>query len=287
MRSTITNVATWTGFAVLLLLVVMLGGSTGVAAQCMAAISILVMAIHAIVALGWSEVAIFAASCLTITFAMENIGTTTGFPFGRYAFLVGARLPHVGSIPIIVGALYFGMGYASWVMASLLVGHRVERPKTRYALVAVPLVAAFVMTQWDVVMDPSGSTLGKAWAWYDSGAYFGVPLSNFLGWLLVTWLYFQAFAIISYRRRAKADYVWRPRAFWSFPILLYLAAGLCHIPQMLAPDARLIDAGGRAWSAADLRETAVIVMLFTMAPTSILALLRLASQERDRSSAPG
>jgi putative membrane protein len=198
MRSTITNVATWTGFAVLLLLVVMLGGSTGVAAQCMAAISILVMAIHAIVALGWSEVAIFAASCLTITFAMENIGTTTGFPFGRYAFLVGARLPHVGSIPIIVGALYFGMGYASWVMASLLVGHRVERPKTRYALVAVPLVAAFVMTQWDVVMDPSGSTLGKAWAWYDSGAYFGVPLSNFLGWLLVTWLYFQAFAIISY-----------------------------------------------------------------------------------------
>jgi putative membrane protein len=52
---------------------------------------------------------------------------------------------------------------------------------------------------------------------------------------------------------------------------------------MLVPDATLVDAGGRAWSAADLRETAVIVMLCTMAPSSILALLRLASpQRRDR-----
>ena len=287
MRNAIAKIAIWTGCAILLLLVVMLGGSTGVAAQCLAAISIFVLAVHAVIALGWAEAAIFAATCLTITFAMENLGTTTGFPFGRYAFLVGARLPHVGVIPIIVGALYFGMGYASWVIASLLTRPRVERPKTRHAVVAVPLVAAFVMTQWDVVMDPSGSTLGKAWAWYDSGGYFGVPLSNFLGWLLVTWLYFQVFAIVSYRRRAKAAYVSRPRAFWAFPILLYLAAGLCHIPQMLAPDARLVDAGGRVWSAEDLRETAVIVMLFTMAPTSILALLRLASQQGDRSAAPG
>ena len=59
------------------------------------------------------------------------------------------------------------------------------------------------------------------------------------------------------------------------PILLYLAAGLCHVPPLFDPDIRLVDAGGRVWSAADLRETAVIVMLSTMLPTSILALFRL------------
>jgi putative membrane protein len=285
MRRGVSNIATWTGFAILLLLIVMLGAGTGPAAQCLAAASILVLAIHAVVALGWADAAIFAATCLTITFAIENIGATTGFPFGRYTFLVGAGLLHIGVIPIIVGPLYFGMGYASWVIASLLVGPRVELPQTRYALFAVPLIAAFVMTQWDVVMDPSGSTLAKAWAWFDSGAYFGVPLSNFLGWLLVTWLYFQVFAIFAYRRRARAAYVSRPRVFWTFPILVYLAAGLCHLPPLLAADARLVDAGGRAWSAADLRETAVIVMLFTMAPSSILALLRLTSPERRKPSA--
>lgn len=157
------DIATWSGFAILLLLIVALGAGTGAAAQWLAAISILVLAIHAVVALGWAEAAVFAAACLTITFALENVGATTGFPFGRYAFLVGAGLPHIGVIPIIVGPLYFGMGYASWVIANLLIGSRVARPQTRYTLVAVPLVAAFVMTQWDVVMDPSGSTLGKAW----------------------------------------------------------------------------------------------------------------------------
>jgi uncharacterized membrane protein len=282
----ITSIAAWSGFAILLLLNIMLAGGTGVAAQCLAAISILVLAVHAVVALGWAEAAIFAATCLVITFAIENLGATTGFPFGRYAFLVGAGLPHIGVIPIIVGPLYFGMGYASWVIANLLVGAQVERPRTRYALFAVPLIAAFVMTQWDAVMDPSGSTLGKAWIWYDSGGYFGVPLSNFLGWLLVTWLYFQVFAIFAYKRRTRAPYPSRPRALWTFPILLYLGAGLYHLPPLLASDARLLDAGGRAWSAADLRETAVIVMIFTMVPTSILALVRLASpEERDRSTA--
>lgn len=287
---TIANIAAWTGFAILLLLVLGLAGGTGVAAQGVAAISILVMAIHAVVALGWTEAAMFAAACLTITFAMENLGTATGFPFGHYAFLTGAGLPHVGAIPIIVGPLYFGMGYASWVIANLLLGSRIERPQTRFALFAVPLVAAFVMTEWDVVMDPSGSTLNRAWVWYDSGGYFGVPLSNFLGWLLVTWLYFQAFALLAYRMRDKPDYAPRPRLFWAIPVLLYLAAGLARIPPLLAPDARLVDAGGRAWSAADLRETGVIVMLATMAPTSMLALLRLATAcqpEREPPAPPG
>jgi hypothetical protein len=72
--------------------------------------------------------------------------------------------------PIIVGPLYFGMGYASWVIANLLVGSQVKRPKIRYALFAVPLIAEFVMTQWDTVMDPSGSTLGKTWLWTTAAA---------------------------------------------------------------------------------------------------------------------
>jgi hypothetical protein len=252
-RRTIANVAAWTGLTILLGLIVMLGEGTGMAAQGLAALSILLLTVHAVLALGWTEAAIFAAICLTITFAVENLGATTGFPFGRYAFLVDAGLPRVGAIPIIVGPLYFGMGYASWVIANLLVGPRVERPQ-----------------------HPSGSTLGKAWAWFNGGGYFGVPLSNFLGWLLVTWLYFQVFAIFAYARRTRAAHPARSRVFWVIPILIYLAAGLCHLPPLAAHDVTLVDAGGRTWSAADLRETAAIVMLFTMAPTSILALSRLA-----------
>ena len=43
---------------------------------------------------------------------------------------------------------------------------------------ALPTVAAFVMTQWDLVMEPPEATIGKAWIWHDGGGYFGVPMSN-------------------------------------------------------------------------------------------------------------
>jgi putative membrane protein len=55
-----------------------------------------------------------------------------------------------------------------------------------------------------------------------------------------------------------------------------MISGLCHIPPLFDKDSRLVDAGHKVWSAADLRETTVIVMLFTMLPTSLLALIRLA-----------
>jgi putative membrane protein len=227
-------------------------------------------------ALGWVEALAFTIICLTITFAVENLGVLTGVPFGHYAFLVEPNLPHVGVVPVIVGLLYVGMGYPSWVIANVLFAGGVSRPPDLPQLFGVPVIAAFVMVQWDVVMDPAGSTLGHAWAWYDSGGYFGVPLSNFLGWFLVTFLYFQAFSLFLYSRRTLPPIPARSRAFWAAPVLLYLAAGLCHLPPLLDPDSRLVDAGGRVWSAADLRETTVIVMLFTMLPTSLLALLRIA-----------
>jgi hypothetical protein len=83
----------------------------------------------------------------------RGTGTATGFPFGAYHFEVGADLPHVGLIPIIVGPLWFGAGYFSWTVASVLLDgadRQLDRP---FNLVALPVVAAFVLTQWDLVMD--------------------------------------------------------------------------------------------------------------------------------------
>ena len=107
--------------------------------------------------------------CVVVTFAMENIGAATGVSFGRYHFEVGSDLPHVGLIPVIVGPLWFGMGYFSWIVAGTLVGAGM-RPVRGFELLAWPFVTASVMTQWDVVMDPPLSTISKAWIWHvDAG----------------------------------------------------------------------------------------------------------------------
>jgi len=31
--------------------------------------------------------------------------------------------------------------------------------------------------------------------WHDGGADFGVPLTNYLGWLLTSWMFYQVFAL--------------------------------------------------------------------------------------------
>src|SRR5581483_6192603 len=136
-------------------------------------------------------------------------------------------LPHVGVIPVIVGPLWFGMGYFSWVLAGTLLGAP-ARPKSKFELLAWPVVAAFVMTQWDLVMDPPESTISKAWIWHDGGAHFGVPLSNYFGWLLTSWLFFQAFAIYLSRQADRPASMSAP-ALRGIAISLYLATGLTHL----------------------------------------------------------
>ncbi|GJE80897.1 carotenoid biosynthesis protein [Methylorubrum thiocyanatum] len=270
------RVGFWLGVTALWLAVLYQGGRTTALAQATAALSIAVLVVHAILALGRVRAAAFLAICLTVTFAIENLGVATGIPFGAYTFRVGAGLPHVGTIPIIVGPLYFGLGYPAWIIACLLLGTDIGGPANRRELVFTPVVAAFTLTQWDVVMDPANATIGRAWAWFESGGYFGVPLSNFLGWFLTTWLFFQGFALFAYRDRGRSRSVRRSPAFLAVPVLLYAASALCHLPPLLDPDAVVVDAGGRAWSSADIRETAAILALFTMLPVALLALMKLA-----------
>jgi uncharacterized membrane protein len=252
-------------------------------AQALAAIGILAALIHAILFYGWKDGLALFAICVVITFAMENLGATTGWPFGHYHFEVGANLPHIGVIPVIVGPLWFGMGYFSWHVAAALLGAP-ARPSRKFELFALPLLAAFVMTQWDVVMEPPAATIAKAWIWHDGGAHFGVPLSNYAGWLLTSWLFFQAFAIYLNRRPGlPVPRLAQIRTLRGVAIAFYLASGLTHVtPWLIGQGGEVVDAAGQLWRISDLRATTVLTVLFTMFLTSMLAALRLVKEYADR-----
>ncbi len=150
-------------FALLLPAILVQGARTDAFAQGLAGLSITLLALHAVALLGLARAAAFAGICLSVTFVIENVGVATGVPFGRYVFLVGGDLPRIGTIPLIVGPLYFGIGYPAWIIACLLVGSDVAGPRDRLSLFAVPVVAAFTITQWDLVMDPPNATIARAW----------------------------------------------------------------------------------------------------------------------------
>jgi putative membrane protein len=121
------------------------------------------------------------------TLAVERIGHTTGFPFGEYDY-TGALQPTIGGVPVIVPLAWFAMG-----VPALEVGHAIargteplpERRGVRAAAashVAPVVVGALALTAWDLFLDPQMVEHGY-WVWEVDGAYEGIPLSNYAGWL--------------------------------------------------------------------------------------------------------
>jgi Carotenoid biosynthesis protein len=133
-----------------------------------------------------------------------------------------------------------------------------------------------VVVQWDVVMDPPNATLYRAWIWHEGGGYFGVPLSNYAGWFLTVWLFYQAFALAEHFRPDLVRS--RTHAVGLVPILVYLAVALSFaLSALTGPDGEVTDASGHVWRTQDLHATTIVVATFTMLFTAVLALLRWAA----------
>ena len=117
---------------------------------------------------GWKGILAFFAICSVVSGTIEKIGITTGVPFGHY-FFTEAMGPKISGVPIFLGLAYLGMGYLSWLVASLILGWE-QRILTGWRVVALPAFAALVMTSWDFCLDPVWSTIVRAWIWTDGGA---------------------------------------------------------------------------------------------------------------------
>lgn len=183
--------------------------------------------------LGLRSTLVFAGVCLTIGGAMETLGVDTRFPFGRYEFLplMGFQVLHV---PVLLGLAYIGMAYASWTVAVTIAGVPNKKLSTAQSL-AVPLLASVVMTSWDFAQDPVWSTLLHVWRWNDGGTWFGVPLTNYLGWLLTTSLIYLAFA--AYNRRSGESSITRPINSPCAALALYALCAFGNIVQLFKPQA--------------------------------------------------
>ena len=120
---------------------------------------------------GWSRAGAAAALVAVATLAVERLGTATGFPFGEYDY-TGALEPTVAGVPVIVPLAWFAMG-----VPALEVGHRIARPP-----VLAVAAGALALTAWDLFLDPQMVEEGY-WRWAVDGAYEGIPLTNYAGWV--------------------------------------------------------------------------------------------------------
>lgn len=125
--------------------------------------------------LGFRRAGLSLLTLAAYAYAIETIGVVTGFPYG--AFYYGEALgPKVaGIVPYLLPVSYLPLVIGAVAAAS---GNWVRRGR------ALQVVwAALLLTLMDGVLDPGAAALGF-WVWVEGGLYYGVPLGNYLGWLL-------------------------------------------------------------------------------------------------------
>src|SRR2546421_10279164 len=138
--------------------------------------------IHGAIRYRWSGIVTFIVICVVVSNILENTSILTGFPFGHYHYTSGSALgPKLFLVPVLIAPAYFATGYLAWALSNVLVGD-VRRESSALSTFAVPLIASFLMVVWDLCLDPGASTVRHTWIWEQGGGYFGVPLTNYLGW---------------------------------------------------------------------------------------------------------
>ena len=215
---------------------------------------------------------LFAALGFVAGNVFENLSILTGFPFGHYYFtaLMG---PKLFLVPATLGLAYLGIGYLAFAVGRLVVCGP-GAPVSGWRVLLVPLVAAGAMVAWDVSMEPVWSTVLRCWVWRDGGIYFGAPLTNFAGWFLTVYVFYQLFAL--YLRRRPALPASLPRSYWRLAILYYAACAAGNLLIALSPtNAIVTDPAGVAWCVSSITRACALAAVATMGPFVLLAWRRL------------
>src|SRR5579859_1914848 len=108
---------------------------------------------------------------------IENLGVTTGLPFGAYYYTSVLQPQILGRVPLAIGA--------AWLMiipCAAELGIRIARHwQIRWH---VALSATLVVLR-DLQIEPVATRASSYWVWLEPGPYYGVPLINFAAWWLV------------------------------------------------------------------------------------------------------
>jgi putative membrane protein len=133
--------------------------------------------LHAAWAFGVRRAVLLFVAAAGLALGTELLGTSTGFPFGAYAYtsLLGYRI--LGLVPFPIPISWFYMLYCALAIAARLLPARDDN-RARWLWAAA---AAAILTAWDVAMDPAMLRTSH-WVWNEPGIFYGMPLTNWLGW---------------------------------------------------------------------------------------------------------
>lgn len=150
--------------------------------------------------MGWAKTALFTVLAWSVAFAAEFSSTRNGFPFGLYHYIDVSRNTElwISNVPFwdslsFVFLSYIGFSLAISVYSPLVIERgdfQIAETRAIRRSWRVLFTGTVLMALIDVVIDPLSLRgdrwfLGQIYYYPNGGLYFGVPISNFIGWLVV------------------------------------------------------------------------------------------------------
>lgn len=133
---------------------------------------------------GWRTL-YYLGGVAAMTWLAEFIGHRTGFPFGEYVY-TDVLQPQIGGVPLLIPFAWFMMLPPAWALAQVILGDPAKQTVLTYR-VRFAAVSALALTAWDLFLDPQ--MVGwNFWQWAHPEGYFGIPWSNYAGWLIVSFI---------------------------------------------------------------------------------------------------
>jgi putative membrane protein len=156
-----------------------IGISAGVLAQVAVVVIVLAQSIG-----WWSLLPIAVVPALG--WASEAIGSRTGIPFGEYRYTEVLQ-PQIAHVPVLIPLAWLMMMPPAWAVGAAL---------SPDSLIGGWIVAAAAFTAWDLYLDPQ-MVKWDFWRWKKEGAYLGIPVSNYVGWFVVSFAITAALSLLS------------------------------------------------------------------------------------------
>jgi uncharacterized membrane protein len=119
------------------------------------------------------------SAAAALGFLSELLGVKYGAIFSPYQY-TDVLQPQLAGVPLVMLSAWLVLLAYTWQML---------RPLRLSAWLEAGLASAW-MTALDLVIDPLAANQLGYWRWAQPGAYYGIPLHNFVGWFLVSLVIF-------------------------------------------------------------------------------------------------
>jgi putative membrane protein len=172
--------------------------------------------------LGLKRSLLFCVAGYLIAWLSEYSSIHNGIPYGYYSYIehTKGRELWVFGVPFMDSLSYVFLAYAGYSMALLVISplvlsgrtpYLLETKQIRYSLSARSLGTLFFV-YLDIIIDPVALQghkwfLGQIYEYPERGVYFGVPISNFIGWYVVGFLMIYVLQKIDRSLDKGIDYV--------------------------------------------------------------------------------